>query len=249
MKRLLLMGLGIISLSSLNVTCSCPDPQTIDRLQQIQRDIDTIKSKVCMNQTNIITTDSLIEDISLQLSEVESILCSKIENIDISTIDVTCSGIEELSIQLSEVESVLCSKIENINVSTIDAACSGIEELAAQLSLVEQVLCSKIENIDVTCSGIEELSIQLSEVESVLCSKIENIDISTIDVTCSGIEELSTQVSIDDAMLCSKIGNLDDIGSCLDATIMLPQDIDNLELSSIALLKTILLELRGCGSS
>jgi hypothetical protein len=187
MKRVVLFLIILMNASALK-SRDCPDPQTIDRLQQLQRDVDTIKSKVCINQHNTIDIESSIEDISIQISEVESVLCSKIDNID---------------------------------VSTVDAVCSGIDELSVQLSLVEQVLCSKIDNIDV----------------------------STVDAVCSGIDELSVQLSITDASLCSKVGMLDDDGSCLDQMITVPQDIDNLELSTIALLKTILLELRGCNAS
>ena len=49
-------------------------------------------------------------------------------------------------------------------------------------------------------------------------------------------------VSSNDAV----IGELTDIGSCLDSQIDVPDDINNLNETIVSLLKTILLEIRGC---
>ena len=141
----------------------------------------------------------------------------------------------------------VCAIQEEIENLIVIAEVSGLDELVTQLSLVEENLCSKIENIMVTVevSGIEELSQQLSQVEVDLCSKIDNLVVTT---EVSGIDELSLQLSETDASLCSKIGMLDADGSCLDSMITVPTDINNLQLSVVSLLKTLLLELRGCSN-
>ncbi len=108
---------------------------------------------------------------------------------------------------------------------------SGIEELSTQLSLVSETLCTKI----------EELSDQVSLNDALILTSIDNITVSV--ATTSELEEL---FSAQDILICSKIGGFDDEGSCLDSQIDIPQDIDNLNLNVIQLLKTILLELRGC---
>ena len=215
MKKVILVMLAILCGREMHASRPCPEPETIDRLQELQRCVGSIKSIVTTNQTDNIIIESLSETIIADLSVVEQVLCSKIDNITIDTsgLDVQCSGIDELSVQLSEVEQLLCSKIEDVF--------SDIEDLSVQLSDVEQVLCSKIDNITIDTSGL--------------------------DVQCSGIDELSVQLSETDAMLCSKIGMLDGEGSCLESVIDVPDDINNLDLSTIQLLKTILLNLYGCG--
>ncbi len=147
--------LAILCGREMHASRPCPEPETIDRLQELQRCVGSIKSIVTTNQTDNIIIESLSETI------------------------------------------------------------------IADLSVVEQVLCSKIDNITIDTSGL--------------------------DVQCSGIDELSVQLSETDAMLCSKIGMLDGEGSCLESVIDVPDDINNLDLSTIQLLKTILLNLYGCG--
>ena len=60
------------------------------------------------------------------------------------------------------------------------------------------------------------------------------------------IQELVNNLNCSSSSSDSLIGNLDDVGSCLDSQIDVPDDINKLNLSVIALLKTILLDLRGC---
>jgi hypothetical protein len=159
---------------ALQAKSNCPNPETIQRLQELQRCIDSIKSNVTSIQINI------------------------------NDLDVDVSGIDDLEVQISILGEVLCSKIDNISV-TVD-----------------------VSGIDVLASGIEDL-------ES-LVSVNDELIISTID----------EQASASDALLCSKVGDLDDLGTCLETLIDVPDDIDNLNLNVIELLKTILLELRGC---
>ena len=90
--------------------------------------------------------------------------------------------------------------------------------------------------IDTIKVNVKSIQIEVNEL---------NTEIDVI-ATVSGIEELEEQISISDAMLCSKIGQLDDAGSCLETLIDVPDDVNNLDLNVIELLKTILLELRGC---
>lgn len=104
----------------------------------------------------------------------------------------------------------------------------------SQLISLNDVLCSKIDAIDVTASAacnLEPVLVSISETEAILCSKIEVVDRDVLSVSDT---------------LCTKIGNLNDPGTCLDNMITIPQDINNFQLNVIQLLKTILLELRGC---
>ena len=185
----------------------CPDREEFDRLQELQRCIDTIKSKVCKIQDVVDGIDTEIDNL---------------------TVIATCSGLDDLENDISILSETLCSKIENLEEVVIETA-----------SASDVFLCSKIENINVTatCSGIEELEEQVSILGETLCSKIENLEEVVIETG-----------SVSDIFVCSKIGSFDDSGSCLDSQIDVPEDINDLDLNVIQLLKTILLELRGCNA-
>ena len=60
------------------------------------------------------------------------------------------------------------------------------------------------------------------------------------------IQEVVNNLSDCCASSSDAVGELTDIGSCLDSQIDVPDDINNLTITVIALLKTILLDLRGC---
>ncbi len=186
MKRIVILSI-LLFVSPLLIAKKycCPDPEEFDRLQELQRCIDTIKSKVCKIQIAI-------------------------ERID--------------------------TEIDNL---TVVATCSGLDDLEEQISILGETLCSKIENL-------EEVVIETESASDVLlCSKIDNLNVIAM---VSGIEELEEEISLVGATLCSKIGELDDSGTCLDSQLDVPQDINNLDLNVIELLKTILLELRGCNA-
>ena len=175
MKRIIsILSLLIIIMPGIAARGGCADPEVIQRLQELQRCIDTIKSKVTMIQ------------------------------IDIDDIDVNVTGIDDIIADISILQEVLCSKIENISITV------------------------QISSIDVQVSGIEDLEILISTNDALI--------LSSIDVHASDT----------DALICSKVGDLDDAGSCLETLIDVPDAINNLNLNVIELLKTILLELRGC---
>ncbi len=68
------------------------------------------------------------------------------------------------------------------------------------------------------------------------------------DTVESKIDVIDDELSLHDEIINSKIGDLEDSGSCLETLIDVPTDINNLDLNVIELLKTILLELRGCNA-
>lgn len=224
---------------------SCNSPEVIDRLQELQRCIDTIKSKV----SNFNCDNGSILD---ELSILGEILCSKIENIDInvniSSVDVQVSGIDGI---ISASDSLICSKLESIeNLISLDdylilSAIDNIVIPPAQVSGIDELIS---ESDSLICSKLESIESLISRDDFLILSAIENIsvtvNVSAADVQVSGIEEL---ISASDAFICSKIGNFDDEGTCLDSQIDVPTDVNDLNLNIIQLLKTILLELRGCG--
>ena len=220
MKRIIsILSLLIIIMPGIAARGGCADPEVIQRLQELQRCIDTIKSKVTMIQ------------------------------IDIDDIDVNVTGIDDIIADISILQEVLCSKIENISItvqiSSIDVQVSGIEDLEILISTNDALILSAIENIQVTAtvSGVDEL---ISASDVLLCSKIEVLYdfISTNDALI--LSSIDAHASDTDALICSKVGDLDDAGSCLETLIDVPDAINNLNLNVIELLKTILLELRGC---
>ena len=75
-------------------------------------------------------------------------------------------------------------------------------------------------------------------------SLVEGISVSDsssqLDVIESGVDSIAECCASSSDVL----GDLTDIGSCLDSTIDVPDDINNLTLTVISLLKTILLDLR-----
>ncbi len=105
-------------------------------------------------------------------------------------------------------------------------------------NIVIPKLCSILDGVSVDLSTVLD-AISASDV--LLCSKIDNI--SFADVNLDAVLEA---ISESDALTATLVGTLDETGTCLPTLIDVPEDIDNLEISSIRLLKTILLELRGC---
>lgn len=89
-------------------------------------------------------------------------------------------------------------------------------------------------------------NLSISENDVILNSKLDGIEVccdangSQLDVIESVVDGIA--VSSNDAV----IGEFTDIGSCLDSQIDVPDDINNLTLTVVSLLKTILLDLRGC---
>ncbi len=86
----------------------------------------------------------------------------------------------------------------------------------------------------------------ISQNDVIINSKLDGLEVccdangSQLDVIESVVEDLA--LSSNDAV----IGEFTDIGSCLDSAIDVPDDINNLTLTVVSLLKTILLDLRGC---
>lgn len=93
---------------------------------------------------------------------------------------------------------------------------------------------------------VNQINNNVSSCCATLISQLERIEtlvnISGIAVLISNFDELDTCC----ARIDSKIGTLQGPGTCLDSLIDVPDDINNLNLTIIQLLKTILLELRGC---
>ncbi len=125
--------------------------------------------------------------------------------------------------------NIIKPKITSIEI-TINEINEGVATCCALLS-------SKIDNIMVNVSGIDIIERELESCCALLGSKIDNImvNVSGIDVVLTCCDTIN-----------SKIGNLNGNGTCLDSLIDVPEDINNLNLTVIQLLKTILLELRGC---
>lgn len=246
MKRIVcavLIGVFIVFNIQARGGC-CPNPETIERLQELQRCISTIKSKVTSIQITIDDLDvnvSGIDDLEAQISILGEVLCSKIENIsvnvDISSVDVQVSGIEDLEILISTNDELILSDID----AQGQILCSKIEDLSDMVSTNDELILSAIENIQ-----ISDVDVLISASDALICSKLENVEF-TISVNDEAIiSTIEDQASITDALVCSKVGNLDDAGSCLETLIDVPDGINNLDLNVIELLKTILLELRGC---
>lgn len=89
---------------------------------------------------------------------------------------------------------------------------------------------------------ISQLDVIESIVENISVSSSDELILSQLDVVESGIDAVAECCASSSDVL----GELTDIGSCLDSAIDVPDDINNLTLTVIALLKTILLDLRGC---
>jgi hypothetical protein len=131
--------------------------------------------------------------------------------------------------QLDIIESL----VESISVSTSD------ELVLSQLDIIESI----IEGVSVCCDANGS---QLDVIES----KVDNISVSTSDeLILSQLDVIESKVDVVGECCASSsdvLGEVVDIGSCLDSAIDVPDDINNLTLTVIALLKTILLDLRGC---
>ncbi len=133
--------------------------------------------------------------------------------------------------QIATMQAILCSKIENIDFSFTGTLVIDNTLVLVEVSLLGETLCSKL----------EQISNQTSFNDALILTAIDGIQCSATD-----LGPILLEISLSDAMLCSKIGSLDAEGTCLDSFITVPQDVNNLNLTIIALLKTILLELRGC---
>lgn len=215
---------------------------------------ESIADLLCskLDSISISTADVQVSGIDIleqELLSIGDVLCSKIEGIDLNI-----TATVDLSPVLDAIDSlgdVLCSKIDGIDLN-ITATVDLAPAIAATDS-VGDVLCSKLEiimesQVDIL-NDLTDISTKADVILEKVCEDIPSqLDIieSKIDGQSSSFDSIIVQVSLVDADLCSKIGNLDEAGSCLETIIDVPDDINNLNLTIIQLLKTILLELRGC---
>lgn len=272
-KSLLFAGLLTSSLYASKDSCTIE--LTAKLAQDILDNTNIILPKICVIEKDVIqilinqesiadVLCSKIESISVSAADCQVSGLDQIEETILSVSDVLCSKIEgidlnitatvDLSPVIDAIDSlgdVLCSKIEGIDLN-ITATVDLTPAIEATDS-VGDVLCSKLE--DIMASEIEILDevTDISTKTDVILEKVcENIpsqlDIieSKVDGQSSNFDTIIVQISLVDADLCSKIGNLDENGTCLETLIDVPDDINNLNLTIIQLLKTILLELRGC---
>ena len=101
----------------------------------------------------------------------------------------------------------------------------------ADLDIIRRCVCLIKDQLPIICSKLEKIDDDLSAHDTLICSKLIDLD-----------QDLSAH----DALICSKLGSPDDTTTCLQSIIDVPDDINDLNRNAIQLLKTILLELRGC---
>lgn len=105
------------------------------------------------------------------------------------------------------------------------------------------IILPKIIDIQIT---VDIINNNLASCCAQIISEIDRIEslvqISGIGGIISAFDTIETCCEI----VNSKIGDLSGPGTCLPSIIDVPEDINNLNLTIIGLLKTILLELRGC---
>ncbi len=167
---------------------------------------EVILSKVCeldLSVGDINVEVSGIEDIILNISRLEEILCSKLEIIE--------SKVDDIDINISVLDDTLCSKLEVIE--------SKIDDVDIDISVLDDTLCSKLEIIE---SKIDNVNIDVSVLGENLCSKLEiieskvdnvDLDVSVLtDIVCSKFEYLDSKIDIILAdisqvedVLCSKL--------------------------------------------
>jgi hypothetical protein len=121
--------------------------------------------------------------------------------------------------------------LENLlnNSNLILPKTTDIQERIGDCSLDDTVIVSQLDIIE-------------SLVESISISTSDELVFSQLDVIESKVDVVGECCASSSDVL----GEVVDIGSCLDSAIDVPDDINNLTLTVIALLKTILLDLRGC---
>lgn len=182
-----------------------------------------------LNNSNII----LPKTIDIQ-EKISNLTCN--DAAVLSVLDIIQSLVEDITISTSDV--LVLSRLDTIQ-SLIDDVLTCCDANGSQLDVIE----SKVDGISVSTSDELVLS-QLDVIES----KVDDIETccatngSQLDVIESKLDDCCASTS-------EVIGTLTDIGSCLDSTIDVPTDINNLQLTIISLLKTILLDLRGCNIS
>lgn len=117
---------------------------------------------------------------------------------------------------------------------TIRLTAQLVKDILEKINIIKP----KVTAIQVDIANLSiDISEQLSQIEASLSSQIDNISCASV----SGIDGIEEQLSEIDAV----VGELDQAGTCLDSPINVPDDINDLNLTIIQLLKTILLELRG----
>lgn len=223
MKLKLIALCMLISFSSNFGGSSCGNIGLVAKLvQDILDGINLILPKV-NTITNLVLQDiALSEQILVEISLLDVSLSSQIENINCSIGDVIVTATVDLTPAINATQSV----------GTV--LCSKIDALSTMVSVNDKIIISLLDQLETTTCGSCDLTPAINATQSVGT------------VLLSQIGSLSIQVSLGDAIINSKIGNLDQSGSCLESMIDVPQDINNLNLTIIQLLKTILLELRGC---
>lgn len=246
-----LLGISLLFLPSVmagHAECCCTIRLTAQLVQDILDAINIIRPTVTSIQI-------IVNEINENLATCCANLSSQIEHI---TVNVSVSGLDQVITVLDRIEGELLtccanlsSQIEhitvNVSVSGLDQIITVIDRIEGELETCCAQLNSKLDNISTTISINDRLI--LSDIDAccaLLNSKIDriiiNIQISSLDQVITHIDAVATCCDI----VNSKIGMLNDPGTCLDSLIDVPAGINNLNLTIIQLLKTILLELRGC---
>ena len=160
----------------------------------------------------------------------------------------------EINSELTQCCEGINSRLDNLTVSVNnDTVLTRLDEIDTSLSQCCEELNSKLDNLNLSVNNdevltrLDEIDTSLSQCCEELNSKLDNLNLSVNnDEVLTRLDEIDTSLSQCCESLNSKVGDLDDSGSCLDSLIDVPTDINNLNLNVIELLKTILLELRGC---
>ncbi len=215
-----LLGMSLLLLPSMSVAshaeCCCTIRLTAQLVQDILDAINFIRPTVTSIQITV-------NEINETLASCCANLSSQIDNI---TVNVSVSGLDQVITAIDSIVASCCAELSSqIDNITVNVSVSGLDQIITRLDIIEGEL--------LTCC--EEINSRLD----IITSQIDNI---TVNVQISGLDQLTTCCDA----LTSRIGNLSDLGTCLESLIDVPEDINNLNLTVIQLLKTILLELRGC---
>lgn len=239
----LLLGISFLLIPSITMgnQDSCIIRLTGQLVQDILDAINIIKPKIISIQINI---NQIIENLATCCDNLRS----QIDNI---TVNVSVSGLDQVVTAVDSIVASCCAALSSqIDHITVTVSVSGLDQVITRIDRVATCCDAVNSKLDILIrtESINDRLI-LSDLDA-CCSKLSSqIEHITVTVSISGIDQLISR--IDRVSTCcdivnSKIGTLNDPGTCLDSLIDVPAGINNLNLTIIQLLKTILLELRGC---
>lgn len=192
--------------------------------------ISSVVDEIVINNTTII---SLVDKISTQVDSIESFILN---------VTVNCSGIDALTTIVESIADELTTRID-ADIAIDQTILSVVDKLDTQLDLVESIVSIISEQAgssnDVINSNIDNLASIMELVLNGVHIIQSEVELLALDLSLIPVIDSKTDV------LLFNVGSRSDFAFSKTAQLSTIDQINALDLTVIALLKTVLADLHG----